>query len=94
MVVPQVDPYYRPIHAVVNNISISLAAAAARSEVEMVKKLLLILTVVSSAQVLAQPPESAPQTVLAVGTAAPQQSAVEPRQPRLRFKSSGPTCMC
>lgn len=60
----------------------------------MVKKLLLILTVVSSAQVLAQPPESAPQTVLAVGTAAPQQSAAEPRQPRLRFKSSGPTCMC
>jgi len=60
----------------------------------MVKKLLLILSVVSSAQVLAQPPESAPQTVLAVGTAAPQHSAVEPRQPRLRFKSSGPTCMC
>lgn len=57
----------------------------------MVKKLLLMLSVVSGATLQAQQQEPA---VLSAATAVPQQSAVEPRQPRLKFKSSGPTCMC
>jgi len=57
----------------------------------MVTKLLLMLSVVSSTALQAQPQAPA---ALSVATAAPQQSAAEPRQPRLRFKSSGPTCMC
>lgn len=57
----------------------------------MVTKLLLMLSVVSSTALQAQPQAL---TALSAATAAPQQSAAEPRQPRLRFKSSGPTCMC